>query len=671
MDSLGHLIGKSATNQFRFLVTGDARKFMYVQVTHQEGYAVLALIVDVEKSKETTTAQCNIIGYRGTNGLLKTLRVPVDPDTHVYAADDDFVQNVLGLTKSARSAYIGTLEGREGLSVYLDLNKLLTRHVSILAKSGSGKSYCSGVLLEEIMERNVPVVVIDPHGEYGSLKHAGDVSDKLTHYGLDVKGYGERVVEFSPDIRKNPGARPLHLSARDLSAQELMHLLPAKLSSFQVGTLYSAFQSMGSSGDFDSVIAALSAEEGNAKWQLISVIEYVKELGIFGDMPTDLLSLVRPAQCSIINLRGVPKEVQEVIVYKIVSDLFSARKQGDIPPFFLIVEEAHNYIPERSFGEAKSSRILRQTAAEGRKFGLGMCVISQRPARVDKNVISQCSTQIILKLTNPNDLRAISNSVEGITSETEREIQNLPIGTAMVVGVVDLPLFVDIRPRMTKHGGEAVDILETFADLGGDDGREVLQVILPSLSLDDFKLRSGSSEIRTDIVPCCLLECQQGNTHFHLLVDLEKAQFVTSVDSRRGQSILNSLGPLSEQEQKVMRIACGLPSPFTPAALFTTSGLQFSELYDVVKQLQKKHYVAEVDGAYKLSDALGVFLSLHDFSCTVQPQFRALQYDRKLPEKFNISEILEFLSRFVTVVSQKPVWMVHRVAVAVDNAGRA
>ena len=69
--------------------------------------------------------------------------------------------------------------------------------------------------------------------------------------------------------------------------------------------------------------------------------------------------------------------MQEVIVYKIVNDLFIERKKNNIPPFFLVLEEAQNYCPERSFGEAKSSPIIRQVTAEGRKFGMGMCVISQ------------------------------------------------------------------------------------------------------------------------------------------------------------------------------------------------------------------------------------------------------------------------------------------------------
>jgi hypothetical protein len=74
---------------------------------------------------------------------------------------------------------------------------------------------------------------------------------------------------------------------------------------------------------------------------------------------------------------------------------------------------------------------LRTIASEGRKFGLGLMVISQRPARIDKNVLSQCNTQIIMKVTNPNDLKAISKGLEGISSEVEEELKRLPPGVAM------------------------------------------------------------------------------------------------------------------------------------------------------------------------------------------------------------------------------------------------
>jgi len=85
---------------------------------------------------------------------------------------------------------------------------------------------------------------------------------------------------------------------------------------------------------------------------------------------------------------------------------------------------------------------IRTIAGEGRKFGLGLCCISQRPAKIDKNVISQCSTQILLKITNPNDLRSVIASSEGVSSESEQEIQRLitrrsegylPVGSGLLV----------------------------------------------------------------------------------------------------------------------------------------------------------------------------------------------------------------------------------------------
>src|SRR5881275_3672792 len=108
--------------------------------------------------------------------------------------------------------------------------------------------------------------------------------------------------------------------------------------------------------------------------------------------------------------------------------MFELRKLGRIPPMMLVVEEAHNFCPQ--VGQVASSKVFRTLASEGRKFGLGLVIITQRPAKVDKNVLSQCNTQLILKVTNPNDLKALASSVEGLTSESEDEIQRLPVGVA-------------------------------------------------------------------------------------------------------------------------------------------------------------------------------------------------------------------------------------------------
>jgi hypothetical protein len=87
-------------------------------------------------------------------------------------------------------------------------------------------------------------------------------------------------------------------------------------------------------------------------------------------------------------------------------------------------------------------------------------IISQRPARVDKNVISQCNTQIIMRVTNPNDLKALSKGLEGMTSELEDEIKRLPAGVAMLVSnEIERPVTVNIRPRRSRHGGVSTEII--------------------------------------------------------------------------------------------------------------------------------------------------------------------------------------------------------------------
>jgi DNA helicase HerA-like ATPase len=129
-------------------------------------------------------------------------------------------------------------------------------------------------------------------------------------------------------------------------------------------------------------------------------------------------------------------------------------------PFLMLVEEAHNFCPERGLLKAMSSTILRTVASEGRKFGMGLCVVSQRPARIDKNVLSQCNTQVILKITNPNDLRAISQSIEGFSNDLEEEIKLLQPGVALIVGeVVEQPIIVNIRVKRSQHGGGSVDMI--------------------------------------------------------------------------------------------------------------------------------------------------------------------------------------------------------------------
>lgn len=457
---LGTIVGKCTTREFTFEIQNETKVFEYLKVYHRVFGDVLSQVTEITTTRDESTAHCEIIGYRDPEGAIKSVRIPFDVGSQVERADDEFIRQIIKLG-SEHGAYIGKLEGRD-INVHLDLRKILTKHVAVLAKSGAGKSYSVGVLIEEVLEKGVPLVIIDPHGEYATLSQPNtspEDTERMRAYGIGPKGY--KVNEYGdPNVTSG---KQLKLSNR-MTQQELVQMIPAKLTGAQIGILYAALRNI-EQVSFDAVIASLGTEESNAKWGLINILEHLQTYNIFSSDPTPYDEIVNPGVCSIINLRGIPAEIQAIIVYKLTKDLFELRKLGRLPPFFLVLEEAHNFCPERSFGETTASKTIRTIASEGRKFGLGLCVISQRPARLDKSVISQCTTQLILKVTNPNDLKAISASVEGLTADAEKEIANLPIGTSLVTGIVEVPLLVNIRPRRSLHGGHSVDILSEIKEM--------------------------------------------------------------------------------------------------------------------------------------------------------------------------------------------------------------
>jgi len=637
---LGNIIGKTSTLDFSFLAKHEINKFDYVQVLFK-GIYVLGQILEIEKSN-TTTAKCGIIGYR-EEGKLKQLLSPLEPGSEVLKAEEDFIKEVIDLKEDKNAAFVGSLNRYDNLKVYLDLNKLLTKHVSILAKSGSGKSYVGGVLVEEILERDIPILIIDPHGEYSSLNEKND-DENLFKFGLKPKDYKNKVKIYSPNTIDNPECIPLKLSNYNLSSQEILHVLPAKLSNVQLGLLYSSLKEINKI-DFNQLILELELEENPAKYSLINIISYLDKLNLFSDAPTSLQDLIMPGKCSIIKLKGVEQELQEVVVYKLVKDLFEERKKGNIPPFFLIIEEAHNYLPERSFGEAKSSKILRQVASEGRKFGLGLCVISQRPSRLDKSVISQCSTQIILKVTNPNDIRAISSSVEGLTYESEKEIMNLSIGTALITGVAELPLFVNIRPRMSKHGGEAVDMLSITNNKSESKG-ELLQVIKQKISKEDIELLG--KEANRKLIPCLYVQSED----YNLLINLNSGRLINDLEKGEGKDIIKKLD-LSPQQKRVFDCALTLRE-FTAAELFSKSGVQFSEIYDIINILLNKGYFAQEGNKYKLSSVFD--FDFKNFNVYEKPDYYKIEGE-KLDKKFNVYDIVNFLKNFIKIRNEKECWL--------------
>ena len=648
---LGKIFGKITTNNFKFLVEKETKKFEFVQILHKVYDYVLCQVIEIERT-DKDIAKCVVIGHKDEKGRIKPIRIPFDQGSEVLKAEDEFIKSIIQLEDSEKGAFIGNLEGKN-IPVNLDLKKLLTKHVAILAKSGAGKSYTVGVLIEEIIDKKVPILVIDPHGEYSSLKFGNEEEkESLAKFKLEPKGF--KNIHVYGDTKLNPDLRPLRLN-NNLTANEITHLIPGKMSNTQMGLLYSALKHIDKI-NFTNVLLELEKEENNSKWTIINNLEHLNNLDIFTDSFTAYNEFIQPGRCSIINLKGINPDVQEIIVYKIMKDLFEMRKKEKIPPFFTILEEAHNYCPERSFGESRSSKILRTIASEGRKFGLGLCVISQRPARVDKSVLSQCTTQIIMKVTNPNDLKAISNSVEGLTSEAQEEIKNLSIGTSLVTGIVDMPLFVNIRPRMTQHGGQATDILKQaqdtdfFEKVEEFNESDLLPIIKPKLTVKDIKLMSDKEikSVSEVLIPGFLFLCEDKEKEFNLLVETVKGEVVVDVDEFKTKKI-PELEKLSPEEIKVLHASFQLKK-FTEEDMIK-KGLPL----DVKKPLQslvKKDYLVKKKEKYTISENY-ILSQLSKYSCFSKIEFLKVNYNLKKDSKITVDKLKEKLSKFTDVKDQR------------------
>lgn len=459
---VGSISGEVKSTTFDLLISDQTiERGSYVKVKHDVYGWVLARIESMKRylnnfDEEVLLANARTIGYKQDNNILIP-KTPFKPQEKVYMADIELITSILGLKKGGEgSIYLGMLEGHD-IPVYLDIKKTIGKHMSVLAKTGAGKSYTVAVILEELLKTDLPIVIVDPHGEYSSLKMENDEYDAMLKYNVKAASYRDKITEYAANLDVNPSAKKLTLQPV-FETIELSEILPLGLSDKQKSVLFTALRDLESESfeggyTLDDLVMRIEQEPTSLKWKVISGLEILKESKVFDGVPVRPEEIVRRGNASIINLLGTEPHIQELIVAKLVKELFSARRSGIIPEFFFLIEESHNFCPERGFGYAISSEIMRTVASEGRKFGFQLCVVSQRPARVDKNVLSQCNTQIILKVTNPNDLRAIGRSIEGFTSNMENEIKQLPVGHALVVGdCVEQPITVSVRIRETKHG---------------------------------------------------------------------------------------------------------------------------------------------------------------------------------------------------------------------------
>lgn len=392
-----------------------------------------------------------IIGVLESNKILPP-SIPPEPGERVFLAKNESLRKVLDLPSDG--IFIGTLINRPDIRVFLDPEKLLSFHFAIFGTTGTGKSYTAGVIIEEFLERNIPILVIDPHGEYEKMSepntNASDIRE-LRKYDLAPKGYPIRV--FKP-YYQNTGDLSLSFDMLDFDALSEL----ARVTETMRDLLFLVLKELKREGKaFDLNTIAETIDRVASKWNfsfktrvaLKRNIEVLNELGIF-DSGFDVTELIKPGQLTIINVsEDMPEYVRKIFIGVLLKEIFKARKNKRIPRTLIVIDECHRFISSED-RDSFTLNSIRKIAREGRKFGIGLGIISQRIVGLDKTVVSQCRTKIILRLDMYTDIDQLAPY---FTDEKIRQkIMCLPDGTAYIVGAATrFPILVKIRPRKSNY----------------------------------------------------------------------------------------------------------------------------------------------------------------------------------------------------------------------------
>lgn len=183
-------------------------------------------------------------------------------------------------------------------------------------------------------------------------------------------------------------------------------------------------------------------------------------------LPTDRKKLVEYGTISVVSLAGYTGNFQATIYSLIADSIFDARVQEDLKlPVLFVLEEAHTFVPGKAYTSAEKRAVetTKQIAQEGRKFGVGLVLISQRPSRLDETTLSQCNSFIIMRMVNPADQYFVRKVIETLGEDEAKMLPDLDVGEALLSGqLTNFPVLVRVKAPESQGEREEQDAFATL-----------------------------------------------------------------------------------------------------------------------------------------------------------------------------------------------------------------
>jgi DNA helicase HerA-like ATPase len=417
----------------------------------------------LSQSRDQIEGKVLVLGCTGINDLkaLRPLNYPVSPGAEVRLPPPESVRTILTGDEETPRIHLGHLIGRSDVEVRIKTNAIVARHMAVLAMTGGGKTVAARRIIRELLRARYPLVILDPHGDYLGFWVKKDLfptnSIRLFYPHLRVKEENRDLIAYLVAQMTQGFTDPQREIYHD--ALEAVSLDDAGISvSRFIERLLEKLQNMTGrhAGTIPAVKRGLRIVRGlldamEASNERLRRHSKLKELP-FEPMPdpvTEPHGFVQPGQASIVYLGGYDHLTQSTIVAVILKHLFEERAsmRNTIPPFLAVIEEAHNFVPSHTEGQADtpSLDIVRKVITEGRKFGTGLLLISQRPSRLDETTLSQCNTFLIFRLVNPRDQGFVEKIMENLTKADLRLLPGFGPGQGIVSGqAVRFPLVIQV-----------------------------------------------------------------------------------------------------------------------------------------------------------------------------------------------------------------------------------
>jgi DNA helicase HerA-like ATPase len=438
------------------------------------------------------------------DGHLSEATFPPAPGNEVFKIEnkEEIIKIMRPEDKNKVLIEFGSLFGYKNVPIYLDIDAI-PMHLSIVGVTGSGKSYTVGYLVEKLSEiiigdvrTALPITIIDANGDYIDYYEAYHINhQKVGNYTLVL-----RFVFNNSPVRFSKGVKILSIDLDIFDPREVAELVityytGGALNELQISGLENALRILKEDG---YTMASIFLDDTNFNTMLMRQLEQARESRLIHDQTlhairralskfkTDIVdkyeliayssqvtfsskfidSITDPGNPSLVivdfsadGAPGVSLQVKQFVVAyitKLLLKQFTEYKMlGSDKVLLLIIEEAQNYCPNLEIypiGYSLARDNLAQIATQGRKFGLSLCLVSQRPSFVDQIVFSMVNSFIIHRIS-AGDVPFVKRVAGGLPDIFEDKLTSLATGRAVITGQINrlgFPVIIDIPERKIK-----------------------------------------------------------------------------------------------------------------------------------------------------------------------------------------------------------------------------